>query len=194
MKKLLLSICLSALICVLGTACDDGGEPQKPENPPQGQESEKPTQPGQEDESEKPAQPGQEDKAETGIIPADEFFDKYLPPMSARSECFFVDDNDSKCLAINSLEELKAIMHSPVGELPEIDFDKYTLLIGQQLMSSISYSLLSHSIDVGSEQIALTLTVKDPGAYWSALGMMYYWGVHPKLPEIPIEVDIVYQK
>jgi hypothetical protein len=122
------------------------------------------------------------------------FFESYLPSNSgSRSECFFVDDNENRCLMINSAEELQAITHCSV-ELPAIDFDNFTLIIGQHEVSSISYYLLSQSLDVESEKIVQSLRIKITESGWTAMGMMYYWDLYPKLPKIPIVVDVIYEK
>lgn len=83
------------------------------------------------------------------------FFEKYLPPVSSSvSEIFFVDEDEDKCLMINSNEKLKAIVNSSV-ELPVIDFGTHSLIIGQQTMSTTSFRVLSQNVDVESNYVEL---------------------------------------
>lgn len=63
------------------------------------------------------------------------FFKTYLPSSSSshpEPEFNFseIDDRDIECFVINSMEEFEAVA-PPSVELPVIDFDKYTLIIGQ---------------------------------------------------------------
>ena len=62
------------------------------------------------------------------------FFKTYLPSSSSshpEPEFNFseIDDRDIECFVINSMEEFEAVA-PPSVELPVIDFDKYTLIIG----------------------------------------------------------------
>ncbi len=122
------------------------------------------------------------------------FFEEHLPPVSGiKSDCFFVGEDGDKCLMIDSGEELKKILHSPI-ELPNIDFGDHTLIIGQQVVPTTSFSIMSQNIDVGSEAITLNLTVKTPEAYYAALSHLYYWGLYPKLDNNAIDVNVIYEK
>jgi hypothetical protein len=129
------------------------------------------------------------------VLASDEiaaFFDKYLPSVSgsAESECFFVDEDRSKCLIVNSASELKAIIYSSV-EPPTIDFDKYTLIIGQQVMPTTSFSVLKQNLNIGTNKITLDLTVKIPESSYPAFSRLYYWGLYPKFSGNTIDINVI---
>jgi hypothetical protein len=120
------------------------------------------------------------------------FFEKYLPPISGSfsSECFFVEDRENRCLMINSVDELKAIMYSPV-ELPEIDFGKYTLVMGQYWVSSGGFKLVSQGIEIKSGEIILNLvTDYEFDVVDAMISRLYYWGIYPKLPQNSITITV----
>ncbi|MDR2894384.1 MAG: hypothetical protein LBU97_02850 [Alistipes sp.] len=171
MKKTLIFFTLLAAAAAIVTACGDK-EPEK--------------------------EPGQNLEGEILPLPTSEevtaWFEKYLPPVSGvESEIFFVDDDEGKCLMINSIEELKAIMRTSV-ELPAIDFKNNTLIIGQQVVPTTSFSVLRQNLDVGSKKITLDLTAKVPEASYQGFSCLYYWGIYQKLIDAPIEVNVTHQK
>ncbi len=93
---------------------------------------------------------------------------------------------------IHSVEDLKAIMFSPV-ELPAIDFSNYSLIIGQHIVLSTSFYVLDQNLDVGSEKVTLNLTLKVPEACYLGLSRQYYWGLYPKLSGTDIDVNVIYE-
>jgi hypothetical protein len=94
---------------------------------------------------------------------------------------------------INSAKELKKIVSSSV-ELPEIDFGKYTLIIGQQVMSSSSFYVLDQNLDVGSAKITLNLTVKRHDWAYGVFTHLYFGGLYSKLPNKNVSVNVIYEK
>jgi hypothetical protein len=120
------------------------------------------------------------------------FFEKYLPPNFSLydSEYFFVEDEDNRCLMINSMDELKAIMYSPI-ELPDIDFDKYTLVMGQYIAPGTAYRIIEQSITVNPEEIILNLSIEEPDGTYAVLSPLYYWGLYPKIPQKTITVNLI---
>jgi hypothetical protein len=123
------------------------------------------------------------------------FFDDALPSPSGRySEHFFVDDRKNRCVVINSAEELKALMNpSFTGDLPAMDFDKHSLVIGQLLVPTKGYALMDQSLDVGADRITLNLTVEVPPGVRYPFGELYYWSIHPKLPTMPLDVNVTWR-
>ncbi|MDR2911009.1 MAG: hypothetical protein LBV47_06565 [Bacteroidales bacterium] len=121
------------------------------------------------------------------------FFEEHLPGVSEYgngSGCFFLDDEKNKSLMINSIDELKAAMYSPF-ELPDIDFGKYTLVIGQHLVGGTAYRVREHNIVIKPEGIELNISVEKPdGTYW-VICPVYYWGLYPKLAQEFINVNLI---
>lgn len=123
------------------------------------------------------------------------FFKTYLPPSSySHPEPEFnfseIDFRDTECFVINSMEEFKAVA-PPAVELPVIDFDKYTLIIGQHWMGDPGYTLQKQVVDTESEKMTLNLVYKRlGGAHPTAMTNFYFWGLYTKLPEKTAAVDI----
>ena len=177
MKKSMYTFGILALMMV-GTACNnsDNGDPQGNEFP-------------------------------DGIQPvvlADElgdeltaFFKEYLPESSSSVppiEFNFgenIDQHITVCLLINSMDEFKAIA-PPVAELPSIDFEKYTLIIGQHELGNPGYRLEKQSMDTEPDEMKLSLLYQSLGGGNSAtMTTFYYWGLYPKLPQKPVIVNVI---
>ena len=89
------------------------------------------------------------------------FFKTYLPSSSSshpEPEFNFseIDDRDIECFVINSMEEFEAVA-PPSVELPVIDFDKYTLIIGQHWMGHPGYSIEKLAVESESDKMPLKL-------------------------------------
>lgn len=123
------------------------------------------------------------------------FFKTYLPSSSSsHSEPEFnfseIDDRDIECFVINSMEEFEAVA-PPAVELPVIDFDKYTLIIGQHWMGDPGYNFEKQAIDTESEKMTLNLVYKRmKGGTPAAMTIFYFWGLYTKLPEKTAAVNI----
>lgn len=134
--------------------------------------------------------------------PIAEFFNSELPATNSRSsESFFCTSEAFEgivvyhpimtnvvCL-INSRQELEAI-YSGSRELPEIDFDKYTLIIGQQIMPCLGFYLAKKELQVGDEGLILKLYARnDSEIHAHMLQNLYYWELYPKLVQKVITVE-----
>lgn len=123
------------------------------------------------------------------------FFKTYLPSSSySHPEPEFnfseIDDRDIECFVINSMEEFEAVA-PPAVELPVIDFDKYTLIIGQHWMGSPGYSFEKQAVDTESEKMTLNLVyTQSKGAHPAIMTSFYFWGLYTKLPEKTLTANI----
>jgi hypothetical protein len=133
-----------------------------------------------------------------------EFFRKNLPePALPKSDLFFVEDNEIKCVIINSMDEFSSIVYGNLEEwadtnngpleidLPEIDFNSYTLIIGQHRVPCSYHIVLEQYILEDSQKTELNLIINRPINAWTAFSMMYYWGLYPKFVKKLINVNIV---
>ena len=122
------------------------------------------------------------------------FFEEHLPIFSgSRSECFFVDNNENRCIMINSVDEFRKIFSCSKDLLPTIDFKSYTLIIGQYQMPGTAYSVDEQSIIVESNKIELNINVQCPEGSLGVICPLYYWGIYPKIQNKPIIVNIEFQ-
>ena len=122
------------------------------------------------------------------------FFKTYLPSSSSshpEPEFNFseIDDRDIECFVINSMEEFEAVA-PPSVELPVIDFDKYTLIIGQHWMGHPGYSFEKQVVDTESDKMTLNLVYKQlKGGTPAIMTIFYFWGLYDKLPEKTLTVN-----
>ena len=122
-----------------------------------------------------------------------DFFKTELPQNSDMpSPGFFVNSNVNACRVINSIEELKSLYKGD-RELPMIDFRSKTLIIGQQVMPHLGYSIDRQYINVSNGTVKLYLYIKcEPSDFYPAMLMkLYYWGIYPKLNKTTVTVNIV---
>ena len=125
------------------------------------------------------------------------FFKMYLPPSSGshpEPEFNFseIDDRDIECFVINSMEEFEAVA-PPSVVLPVIDFEKYTLIIGQHLLGDPGYSFEKQAVDTDTESGKMTLNLvysRMGGASPTVITTFYVWGLYSKLPGSAIDVKI----
>jgi hypothetical protein len=141
-----------------------------------------------------PKDPQESEETEgIGVLPLPEsevpeevsaFFKEQLTP--ALSDYFKEEGNyEPVVLMINSTKELKKIVSSSV-ELPNIDFDNHTLVVGQYRIAAGVY-IKSHSVDTEPDIMKLNLVFEIFSE--NVLGIMnrmVYCNLYPKLPPKPI--------
>ena len=122
------------------------------------------------------------------------FFTTHLPESSYNcSEVKFnfseIDFGETDCFLFNSTEEFEAVA-PPSVELPVIDFDKYTLIIGQHWMGHPGYSFEKQVVDTESDKMTLNLVYKQlKGGTPAIMTIFYFWGLYDKLPEKTLTVN-----
>ena len=159
---------LKAVLLLLGgnlVACDDSKEPEVVGTPPVA--------------------------ASEGVTA---FFTTHLPESSYNcSEVKFnfseIDFGETECFLINSTEEFEAVA-PPSVVLPVIDFEKYTLIIGQHLLGDPGYSFEKQVVDTESDKMTLNLVYKQlKGGTPAIMTIFYFWGLYDKLPEKTLTVN-----
>lgn len=124
------------------------------------------------------------------------FFDTYLPASesSSLSDMIFnfpdLDYQSSECVLVNSKKEFRGLLTREVS-LPDIDFEKYSLIIGKCVLGDPGYVLEDQVIHMGSDHMELKLQYRRlDGVSPSVVTDFYYWGLYQKLPDLPLEVDL----
>jgi hypothetical protein len=84
------------------------------------------------------------------------------------------------CMTVNGVEEFKAMLPSHI-ELPEIDFENYTLVVGRYCTSG-GKILEKRGVDTESDPMKLNMVFKDTGKGLTAMFTNYFWDFYPKLP------------
>ena len=105
------------------------------------------------------------------------------------------------CVMINSVEDFRAIdftiyeNNGMTFELPPIDFDAYTLIIGQWVAMHGGIRLFEQAITVEPELTIMNLVIgvkrNENMSYTQALEVDPFWGLYPKLTSEPIQVNVV---
>ena len=99
-------------------------------------------------------------------------------------EMWFLTDT---CLMINSMEEFPTVdFRGESIEVPAIDFDTYTLVIGKYYDPHAP--LMAQRVVVESEDITVNLLFKYNGDQTDDLRIGKFWGIYSKLPDVPIRV------
>ena len=106
------------------------------------------------------------------------FFDEALPNEKGNPAFTFPTGNDNLFYAINSQQDL-IDRYIGIKQLPSIDFDKYTLIIGRAYMPGLTYHVESLEIHkYENTQTLCVFTDKPESVFWMAYNM-YFWGVFP---------------
>ena len=116
-------------------------------------------------------------------------------PIGKRSNSFFVDSDKDECYVINSIQELKGIYKGD-KEIPEIDFERWTLVIGQMVKPNVFYPVFKQELKFNDYKCHLTLCVPElnevnlNGVSYKTQ-YLYYWALYPKFNTAGISVGYV---
>lgn len=90
---------------------------------------------------------------------------------------------------INSQQEL-ADIYIGKKKLPSIDFDKYTLIIGQQIMPYLGFYVAKKKLSIGDNGLILTLYARNDNEMLPCASQnLYFWGLYPKQSQKAITVN-----
>lgn len=113
-----------------------------------------------------------------------DFFNKELP-FGENSKGFFVGSNknvgEEACKIIRSKKEFEE-NYSGDKDIPVIDFQQYTIIIGQIIMPVIGYKCVKQEIlsTTKNKSAVLNLYVKNIYEYNpQAIKPLYFWGLYP---------------
>lgn len=127
------------------------------------------------------------------VSPSDEveaFFKTYLPSHSGSYDIGFGLGEEMECIVINSISELEGIAPND-AELPSIDFDRHTLIIGRMVKGSPRYTYEGQKISSESGRTVLTVTYKElDGAAPQMITYYNFWGLYDKLQDTEIELNV----
>ena len=92
---------------------------------------------------------------------------------------------------INSRQEL-ADVYRGEKELPAIDFDKYTLIIGYSLMPCLDFYVAKKELVSDENGLQLTVYARNDGELLAPLvEQLYFWGLYPKQPQKTITLKVI---
>ncbi|MBO8467358.1 MAG: hypothetical protein IAB99_06310 [Bacteroidetes bacterium] len=88
------------------------------------------------------------------------------------------------------MEQFREIAPEPI-ELPDIDFAKYSLIVGQHVFGEPRYSLESQAVETGTDALTLNLVYSEfCGIAPAMVAPYYFWSIYDKLPEYEVNVNI----
>ena len=132
-----------------------------------------------------------------------DFFNSELPELHSSSDVrrytksFFYNISSEFAIkenfayVINSRQEL-ADVYLGDKELPVIDFDRYTLIIGQQILPYLGFYVAKKELLAGDDGLILHLYARNDGESLScALQNLYFWGLYPKQSQKTITVNVI---
>ena len=118
------------------------------------------------------------------------FFDEALPNDKGTPAFTFPSGNETEFSEINSQEELES-RYKGESILPEIDFAKYTLIIGKAYMLGMTYHVKAIEIHKYEYNQSLCVFTDDPeGLFWMAYNM-YFWALFPKIEQEIASISII---
>ena len=96
------------------------------------------------------------------------------------------------CYLINSMEEFRAAYQGN-KQLPEVDFTRYSVLVGRTYRIDGSESLRSFSLvnegDHYRMAIVILRNINPNYGYTCDIGDLFYWNIYPKLETKPITIE-----
>jgi hypothetical protein len=108
------------------------------------------------------------------------------------SSCFFTTSYDETTyLVISTMDEFRHA-YKCTDDLPEINFDNYTLVIGKRAVSRTGIFVSNQKIiETCDLTFHVEVTVESSGLPSGSI--LYYWGIYPKLPNKPFYVKYEYK-
>lgn len=107
--------------------------------------------------------------------------------------CFFEGVNESQCIVIDNTDELLS-KYTGVGAFPYIDFNKFMLIVGQEMMPESYYTIIRQELLQKKGELELNIYVPKLVYSYSAFQHLFYWGLYPKMQHSKISVKIHKEK
>ena len=129
------------------------------------------------------------------VSPSDEveaFLMTYLPPETSSFPPGFDFGEKPSCFLINSTSELEEIVLLTKVDIPLIDFDRYTLIVGRFITGSPLYTYKDQKISFKSGRPVLTVTYEGHEGMAPCVMTCYnFWGLYDKLQYTEIELNLI---
>ena len=101
--------------------------------------------------------------------------------VSNNNNCLLYFQKDTVFYVISNQNDLAKMDNC--NSIPEIDFKKYTLIIGKVMVSSISdnISAIVLTSNATENSYNLKISILEPDGRYGAIGHLYFWKVYPRL-------------
>lgn len=117
------------------------------------------------------------------------FFNSELP-IGTNSGTFFANSDQNECFVINNPQELRNIYIGD-NEIPEMDFDHYTLVIGQRIEPDLYYPVQSQELQFLDNKCQMKIHIPNIEGLYSVNHHFYYWALYPKFKTEDISVSVI---
>ncbi|MDR2910375.1 MAG: esterase family protein [Bacteroidales bacterium] len=101
------------------------------------------------------------------------------------------------CVIINSAEELPMFIEGNPVLYPTIDFDAYTLVVGQWIGGSGALYLMYQSLVAENEKEAIINLIiglrKEEGVDYAGIYNVPFWGLYPKFEKESLYVKVTHK-
>ena len=125
-----------------------------------------------------------------GFVALSDFFQTKYPSVK-RSYRFFRETEQNKYLVFSSPEDDSILgYYRNKIDFPQVDLGKYTLVIGQQVMTDGFYSVERQEMVPCVDGWQLNLYVKEDDGNHTLPQYLLYWGLYPKKEFYKITVNI----
>ncbi|MDY6000997.1 MAG: hypothetical protein SPJ03_02280 [Candidatus Cryptobacteroides sp.] len=75
--------------------------------------------------------------------------------------------------------------------VPNIDFNKYTFMVGQLKKETPGYVFDNQRVDIGLNSISLNVTLTRLSVVNPlVMTYFYFWGLYDKLPDLPVVLSV----
>lgn len=100
---------------------------------------------------------------------------------SGNKNCLSNFQGDTVFHVIFSQNELKEFDKCTI--IPDLDFDKYTLVVGKIMVSSISDSISTITLTSNASKAIynIKISIFEPDGRYGAIGHLYFWRLYPIL-------------
>ena len=99
--------------------------------------------------------------------------------------------NDSEVYVMNSNDDLWQLVGDMNIIIPEVDFEKYSIVWGYVVLLDTSYELLSSELSVRDGKYIMNVHILSGQMGLQVIRNGVFWGVYPKIEE-PISLDVSY--
>lgn len=104
---------------------------------------------------------------------------------------FFGKSRNDTCILILNQEDFLRSYHGNFP-LPEVDFSRFSLVVGQSVVEQYGYSIESQVLVSKSKEYQLNLYVNlGEGYHEQAMDLVRFWGCYPKLQKKNIYVNLI---
>lgn len=136
------------------------------------------------------------DQRDEGIMPVTasedvvNFFNEHLPARSEQQVGLTLGD-ETEFFVVNCEDEFKELVCAD-AELPEIDFEKYTLIVGRVVNGLPNLIYKNQKIYIEDNIVTFRVTFEEitTGIFPTCIAYYNFWGLYDKLPEGNIEFDV----